>query len=192
LGQTLLIAFKKSGFIGRGEQIMDGDSIQAGKITTAYTTTDVVAEQQKVDQGFGRTDFDGPVIFRVGPTNITSDGLQPDRTLDGIQGAGNSGGSGVVGVGAYYISDAHAGIAVLGFGGPPSPFAQVATVAGVGVLRSGFGGQSGRPRRPPSRHGAASSLRFDIGGLRGEQTRRRPGRADKMAGQVKNLHGVLL
>jgi hypothetical protein len=110
---------------------MDGDSIQAGKITTAYTTTDVVAEQQK--KGFTLEDFDGPVIFRVGPTNITSDGLQPDRTLDGIQGAGNSGGSGVVGVGAYYVSDAFAGIGVLGFGGPPSPFAQVSGTAGVGV-----------------------------------------------------------
>lgn len=110
---------------------MDGDSIQAGKITTAYTTTDVVAEKQR--QGFNRQDFNGPVIFRVGPTNITSDGLQPDRTLDGIQGAGNSGGSGVVGVGAYYVSDAFAGIGVLGFGGPPSPSAQVSGTAGVGV-----------------------------------------------------------
>jgi hypothetical protein len=110
---------------------MDGDSIKAGQITTAYTTTDVVAEQQK--EHFTTVDFNGPVIFRVGPTNITSSGLQPGVTLDGIQGAGNFGGSGVVGVGAYYISDAHAGIGVLGFGGPPSPFAQASGTAGVGV-----------------------------------------------------------
>src|SRR5580692_804278 len=71
----------------------DGDSIQAGHITTAYTTTDVVAEQQREGLGgFGRKDFQGNVIFSVGPTNITSDGLQPDGALDGIQGAGNRGG----------------------------------------------------------------------------------------------------
>ena len=53
----------------------DGNSIQAGHITTAYTTTDVVAEQQK--EGFGRKDFVGNVIFRVGPTNNNSDELGP-------------------------------------------------------------------------------------------------------------------
>ena len=112
----------------------DGDSIQAGHITAAYTTTDVVAEQQREGLGgFGRKDFQGNVIFRVGPTNITSDGLQPDGALDGIQGAGNRGGSGLVGVGGYYDGDQSPGIGVLGFGGAPSPFSQVSSPAGVGV-----------------------------------------------------------
>jgi hypothetical protein len=112
----------------------DGDSIQAGQITTASTTTDVVGEQKRVGfGGFGRQDFNGSVIFRVGPTNNDSDRLEPDKALDGIQGAGNSGGSGVVGVGAYYVDDAHPGIGVLGFGGPPNPFSQVSNPAGVGV-----------------------------------------------------------
>jgi hypothetical protein len=112
----------------------DGDSIQAGHITTAYTTTDVVAEQQREGLGgFGRKDFQGNVIFSVGPTNITSDGLQPDGALDGIQGAGNRGGSGLVGVGGYFVGDQSSGIGVLGFGGPPSPFSQVLSPAGVGV-----------------------------------------------------------
>ncbi|HEY4807764.1 MAG TPA: hypothetical protein VIH81_08490 [Roseiarcus sp.] len=112
----------------------DGDSIQAGHITTAYTTTDVVAEQQREGLGgFGRKDFQGNVIFSVGPTNITSDGLQPDGALDGIQGAGNRGGSGLVGVGGYFVGDQSSGIGVLGFGGPPSPFSQVSSPAGVGV-----------------------------------------------------------
>ena len=44
----------------------------------------------------------------------------------------------------------------------------------------------------PARHGVASSRRFDIRGLRCEKTRRRPRGANKMAGQAKNLHGVLL
>jgi hypothetical protein len=42
----------------------DGDSIQAGHITAAYTTTDVVAEQQREGLGgFGRKDFQGNVII---------------------------------------------------------------------------------------------------------------------------------
>jgi hypothetical protein len=109
----------------------DGDSIQAGHITTAYTTTDVVAEQQK--EGFSRKDFVGNVIFRVGPTNNDSDGLEPYRTLDGIQGAGNSGGSGLVGLGGEFSDDESSGVGVLGIGGPPSSLSQVSNPAGVGV-----------------------------------------------------------
>ena len=47
-------------------------------------------------------------------------------------------------------------------------------------------------RSPPSRYGVASSLRFDIRGLRSEKTRRRPGVSDNMSGQAINLHGGLL
>lgn len=109
----------------------DGNSIQAGHITTAYTTTDVVAEQQK--EGFSRKDFVGNVIFRVGPTNNDLDELEPFRTLDGIQGAGNLGGSGLVGLGGEFSDDKSSGVGVLGIGGPPSSLSQVSNPAGVGV-----------------------------------------------------------
>ena len=57
----------------------------------------------------------------------------PDTTLDGVQGAGNLGGSGLVGIGGEYISDQSSGVGVLGFGGPPSRLSQVSNPAGVGV-----------------------------------------------------------
>ena len=38
-----------------------------------------------------------------------------------------------MGVGEYFVSDQSLGIGVLGFGGPPSPFSQVSSPAGVGV-----------------------------------------------------------
>jgi hypothetical protein len=43
--------------------------------TTANVTTDLVAEWI----------WDGPVVFRVGPSNNSADGLVPDKTLDGVQ-----------------------------------------------------------------------------------------------------------
>jgi hypothetical protein len=109
----------------------DGDSIQAGKITTAQSTTDLVAEQG-ID-GFSRNDFTGSVILRVGPTNNPTDQLVPFRTLDGIQGAGNSGGSGLVGLGGQFANDESSGVGVLGVGGPPNSLSQGSHPAGVGV-----------------------------------------------------------
>jgi hypothetical protein len=109
----------------------DGDSIQAGHITTAYSTTDLVAEQER--KTFGTKAFVGDVIFRVGPTDNATNGLMPDTTLDGVQGAGNQGGSGLVGTGGFYVSDQFSGVGVLGVGGPPNPFSQVSNSAGVGV-----------------------------------------------------------
>jgi hypothetical protein len=53
--------------------------------------------------------------------------------LDGIQGAGNIGGSGLVGIGGPYVSDQSSGVGVLGIGGPPNPLSQVSKPAGVGV-----------------------------------------------------------
>ena len=44
---------------------------------------------------------------------------------------------------------------------------------------------------PPSRHRVAPCLCFDIWGLRAEETRRPASVAYSMAGQAKNLHGVL-
>jgi hypothetical protein len=101
----------------------DNDSIKAADITTANFTTDLVAEWI----------WDGPVVFRVGPSNNSTDGLVPDKTLDGVQGAGNLGGSGLVGIGGHYLNDQSSGIGVLGFGGPRNPLSQVSAPAGVGV-----------------------------------------------------------
>ena len=56
----------------------NGDSIKAGNITTAYGTTDWVAEQDK-DQ-FSRKPFVGSLIFRVGPTNNDTDAFMPETT----------------------------------------------------------------------------------------------------------------
>jgi hypothetical protein len=80
----------------------DGDSIQAGHITTAYSTTDLVAEQER--KTFGTKAFVGDVIFRVGPTDNATNGLMPDTTLDGVQGAGNQGGSGLIGTGGSMLA----------------------------------------------------------------------------------------
>ena len=55
-----------------------------------------------------------------------------------------------------------------------------------------IGVQSILHRATPSRHRVASSLRFDIWGLRAEKTRRPASVAGNMTGQAKNLHGVLL
>jgi len=59
-------------------------------------------------------------------------------------------------------------------------------------LRRLLGRQPGSPGAAPSRHRVASSLRFDIWGLRVEKPRRAPAVACNMTGQAKNLHGVLL
>jgi len=60
----------------------------------------------------------------------------------------------------------------------------------------GLGGllarQSAPHRLPPSGQRVASSGGFDIWGLRRQKTRRALGVADNIAGQAKNLHGVLL
>ena len=102
----------------------DNDPIKAADVTTANFTTDLVAE------GF----WNGtPVVFRVGPSNNSADGLVPTKTLDGVQGAGNLGGSGLVGIGGHYVSDQSSGVGVLGFGGPRNPLSQVSNPAGVGV-----------------------------------------------------------
>ena len=81
----------------KGQAMSSGDPIKAGAITTAYSTTDLVAEQNW--DHFHPSDFAGPVILRVGPSDNTRDQRVPGVTLDGIQGAGNYGGTGLVGLG---------------------------------------------------------------------------------------------
>jgi hypothetical protein len=142
----------------------DGDSITIGKVTSAYTTTDVAAELYKEES------FAGDVIFRVGPNN-TTDGHQPDTTLVGIQGAGYYGGSGLVGIGGAYFSDQALGVGVLGFGGPRNPLSQVTDPAGVGVkgvaggLADGVVGTSDAPSKSGVfGFNSLSSTHMDIAG----------------------------
>ena len=54
----------------------NGNSIKAGHITTAYSTTDLVAEQKRRIEGLA-VKILGSVIFRVGPTNNNTNGLSP-------------------------------------------------------------------------------------------------------------------
>ena len=73
-----------------------GDSIKAGEITTAYNTTDLVAEPKW--DNYHRTEFAGTVIFRVGPSNNYKDNEVPEATLDGLQWL--YGGTGIIGKGS--------------------------------------------------------------------------------------------
>ena len=107
---------------------------------------------------FSRKDFIRSVIFRVGPTDNATNALMPDTTLDGVQGAGNLGGSGLVGIGGEYISDQSSGVGVLGFGGPPSRLSQVSNPAGVGVKGIAGGAADGVSARPMPHPKAASSV----------------------------------
>ena len=95
----------------------------------------------------------------------------PDTTLDGVQGAGNLGGSGLVGIGGEYISDQSSGVGVLGFGGPPSRLSQVSNPAGVGVKGIAGGAADGvvGTSDAPSKSGvfgfnSLSSTKTDVAG----------------------------
>jgi hypothetical protein len=102
-----------------------GDSLTAGKITTASSTTDLVATFRF--ENFHPHEFTGTVIFRVGPSNIS--GQTPETRLDGIQGLGLYGGTGVLGLGGQSMNPKASGVGVLGIGGQPFD----PTQGGVGV-----------------------------------------------------------
>ena len=108
-----------------------GDSVTAGKITTAYNTTDLVAEREW--SNYHPTEFSGRVILRVGPSNNFADNRVPDVILDGVQGLGNAGGTGVVGLGGQFLSAEATGIGVLGVGGQPGAGEIAPSTGGVGV-----------------------------------------------------------
>jgi len=111
-----------------------GDDIQAGRVTTAESTTDVlgaVPSEQDVD-------FNGTVILRVAPQPGL---LEPTHALDGIHGVGHSdvispGGTGVVGFGGL-----RQGTGLVGVGGGTNGN------GGVGV--HGNGGSSSEPEVDP-------------------------------------------
>jgi hypothetical protein len=106
-----------------------GDSVTAGKITTAFDTTDLVAEQRF--DNFRPIDFSGTVIFRVGPTQDSV--AAPLVKLDGIQGLGLWGGTGMIGLGGQGIGPGASGAGVLGVGGQPDPYPENPAQGGVGV-----------------------------------------------------------
>jgi hypothetical protein len=108
-----------------------GDSVTAGKITTAYNTTDLVAETKW--SNYTPTEFSGRVILRVGPSNNFADNRVPNGPLDGVQGLGNLGGTGVVGFGGPFFDAEATGIGVLGVGGQPAAGEIAPSTGGVGV-----------------------------------------------------------
>jgi hypothetical protein len=142
-----------------------GDDIQAGRVTTAESTTDLlgaVPSERDVD-------FNGIVILRVAPQ---PGDLRPQVTIDGIHGVAHSqglnfGGTGVVGFGGQSEGTGIAGvgggvnggggIGVLGTGGSfelqpfigPQPNPRP---PGAGVV--GQGGRSGHFNTDRLSHGA--------------------------------------
>ena len=115
-----------------------GDEIEAGRITTAESTTDLlgaVPSEQDVD-------FNGMVILRVAPQ---PGDLKPNITLDGIHGVGTNGGG--------FTGASLGGTGVVGFGGPNNGTGVVGRGGGVdgtggtGVNGVGGGGNvfSGQP-----------------------------------------------
>ena len=111
-----------------------GDGIQAGRVTTAESTTDVlgaVPSEQDVD-------FNGTVILRAAPQPGL---LEPTHGLDGIHGVGHSdvilpGGTGVVGFGGLRQGTGMAGVGG-GLNGQ----------GGIGV--HGHGGSASEPEVDP-------------------------------------------
>lgn len=117
-----------------------GDDIQAGEVTTAESTTDLLAAIPSE----GDVDFNGDIILRVGPQ---PGALRPRHKVDGIMGVGangtrtfrSAGGTGVVGIGAP-----NGGTGVRGIGsahsqdtGPGNGGIGVHGLGGQGLVRGG-------------------------------------------------------
>ena len=102
------------------------------EITTAYNTTDLVAEPKW--DNYHRTEFTGTVIFRVGPSNNYKDNEVPEATLDGLQSLWLYGGTGIIGQGGQIVDTRATGVGVLGIGGAPMTEADVPPdTGGIGV-----------------------------------------------------------
>ena len=105
-----------------------GDAVTAGKITTAFNTTDLVAEQRF--DNFRPTDFSGTVIFRVGP----SDSPQRPRGKAGrYSGAWAFGRDGHDRARRPGERSGPSGVGVLGVGGQPYPYPENPAQGGIGV-----------------------------------------------------------
>lgn len=113
-----------------------GDDIQAGRITTAESTTDLVGAIPSERD----VDFNGNVILRVGPQRGE---LGPNHTLDGIHGLASNGpvpspgGAGVVGFGGP-----NHGTGVVGLGGASGGSSGGQGSGGTGVFGKGGDGIS--------------------------------------------------
>jgi hypothetical protein len=104
-----------------------GDDIQAGRVSTAEGTTDLLGAVPSEKD----VDFNGSVILRVGPQ---PGDLKPNVVLDGIHGIGNNGAS--IEPGAP-----PGGTGVIGFGGPNQGTGLVGLGGGVNGNRGGIGVQ---------------------------------------------------
>ncbi len=116
-----------------------GDDIVSGAITAAERTTDLIAQIPSE----GNVNFDGDIIFRVGPQQGGE--TRPSQTLHGIVGIGwngsvvqgSQGGTGVTGIGGP-----NQGTGIVGKGGGDNRGS-----GGIGVL--GVGGSAIGPEFAP-------------------------------------------
>src|SRR6476661_3640363 len=105
-----------------------GDDIQAGRITAAEETTDLIAQ---IPTGDNPPPFAGDIIFRVSPQQAGE--TKPSQTLNAILGKGGNGnvpspgGAGVTGIGGP-----NQGTGVVGRGGGDDQ-----GQGGIGVLGNG-------------------------------------------------------
>lgn len=110
-----------------------GDDVETGRVTTGESTTDVVGERpSELD-----VDFNGPVIFRVGP-NLGRQ--RPDKTLDGIHGLGTNGSVGLGGTGVVGFGGPRKGSGVVGLGSASRNGSGGTGVVGVGGDGNTMGG----------------------------------------------------
>src|SRR5215813_1681597 len=117
-----------------------GDDIQAGRITAAEQTTDLIAQ---IPTGNNPPPFDGEVIFRVSPQQAGV--TRPHQTLHAILGKGDNGpGNSPGGAGVTGIGGPNQGTGVIGKGGADDP---VFGSGGIGV--SGKGGRAEAPGIEP-------------------------------------------
>lgn len=112
-----------------------GDDIEAGRVTTGESTTDLLAAIPSEKD----VDFNGVVILRVAPQ---PGDLKPSGTIDGIHGVGNNG---AISAGV----PASGGSGVVGFGGPNQGTGLVGRGGGAngtgGFGVHGIGGSQGSP-----------------------------------------------
>ena len=143
-----------------------GDEIEAGRVTTGESTTDLLgALPSELDVG-----FNGVVILRVAPQPGE---LKPNNSFDGIHGVGNNGSVG----GAATPG----GTGVVGFGSPN----QGTGVSGLGGGLNGSGGSGVH-----GVGGSQSSPSFDPSGRPGVGVFAQGGRMGDDDNDQRFLHGA--
>ena len=113
-----------------------GDDIEAGRTTTGYSTTFLIAEIPELGS---RTGFNGDAVLHVRSQSLPL--LEPRTAVNGIVAAGHRGGRGITGFGGV---PGGTGVVALGAeGGGASPGGT--TTAGIGVLATGGRATGPRP-----------------------------------------------